>query len=82
MSILNLLMYFLHFSTDIEDLAFKLAKSEPLITPSTHLQLVDSLQKLQKKVFSTQHYRFYRHKTLKTHLLPLTNIDFDKLGRK
>uniref|UniRef100_A0A1B6MHU5 Uncharacterized protein n=1 Tax=Graphocephala atropunctata TaxID=36148 RepID=A0A1B6MHU5_9HEMI len=69
-------------STDIEELAFAVAKGEPLITPNIHHQLVDSLRRLQKKIFSTTIHRFYRHKTLKTHLLPLTNVAFDKFGKK
>ena len=45
-------------------------------------QLVETLQKLQAKVCDTNPKRYYKYKTLQTHLLPLTNIAFDKLGKR
>lgn len=45
-------------------------------------QLIESLQKLQKKVSDTGVKRYYKYKTLKTHLCPLTNVAFDKLGKR
>lgn len=45
-------------------------------------QLVETLQKLQSKVCDTNAKRYYKYKTLQTHLLPVTNIAFDKLGKR
>lgn len=55
---------------------------EPIITESVMDQLEETLLKLQAKVSDTSVKRYYKYKTLQTHLLPLTNIDFDKLGKR
>lgn len=45
-------------------------------------QLVETLQKLQTKVCDTNTRHYYKYKTLQTHLLPVTNIALDKLGKR
>lgn len=45
-------------------------------------QLEETLLKLQSKVCDDSVKHYYKYKTLKTHLLPLTNIAFDKLGKR
>lgn len=45
-------------------------------------QLVETLEKLQAKVSDKKAKRYYKHKSLQTHLLPVTNIAFDKLGKR
>ncbi|XP_071857815.1 dynein assembly factor with WD repeat domains 1 [Bombus fervidus] len=65
--------------TDIRALAESIKATEPVITESVMEQLVETLQKLQAKVCETNAKRYYKYKTLQTHLLPLTNIAFDKL---
>lgn len=81
-SLTFILWIYVCYSADIEELSFAVAKGEPLITPNVHNQLVESLKRLQKKIFSTTIHKFYRHQVLKTHLLPLTNVAFDKFGKK
>lgn len=68
--------------TDIRALAESIKATEPVITESVMEQLVETLQKLQAKVCETNAKRYYKYKTLQTHLLPLTNIAFDKLGKR
>lgn len=45
-------------------------------------QLVETLQKLQAKVCDTNAKHYYKYKSLQTHLLPVTNIALDKLGKR
>lgn len=53
-----------------------------MITESVMEQLEETLLKLQTKVCDTSVKHYYKYKTLQTHLLPLTNIAFDKLGKR
>lgn len=59
-----------------------IAKSEPLITTNVMPQLRETLLKLQKKLIEVSNKRFQKHRTLKTHILPLTNVAFDKNGTR
>ncbi|XP_017790200.1 PREDICTED: dynein assembly factor with WDR repeat domains 1-like [Habropoda laboriosa] len=68
--------------TDIRALAESIKAAEPVITENVMEQLVETLQKLQAKVCDTNTKRYYKYKTLHTHLLPLTNVAFDKLGKR
>ena len=74
--------FFCDTRTDIKALAQSIKNSEPVITESVMDQLEETLQKLQAKVCDTGVKRYYKYKTLQTHLLPLTNIAFDKLGKR
>lgn len=70
------------FSTNTKELAFLLYQKEPLITEEVRDQLEQCLEVLKKR---TEHEgptgkRFYIYKTLMTHVLPLTNVAFDKTG--
>uniref|UniRef100_A0A336K8U9 CSON001507 protein n=1 Tax=Culicoides sonorensis TaxID=179676 RepID=A0A336K8U9_CULSO len=67
--------------TDLEELAFKIEASEPLLGKSVHLQVLDALRKLQDRQKEPIKSKFYLYKTLVTHILPLTNISFDKQGQ-
>lgn len=68
--------------TNIKELAQSIKASEPVITDSVMDQLIETLEKLQSKVCDNGVKRYYKYKTLQTHLLPLTNIAFDKLGKR
>lgn len=72
------------FSTNTKELAFLLYQKEPLITEEVRDQLEQCLEVLKKR---TEHEgptgkRFYIYKTLMTHVLPLTNVAFDKTGNR
>ncbi|XP_058810322.1 dynein assembly factor with WDR repeat domains 1-like isoform X3 [Phymastichus coffea] len=69
-------------NTDIRSLADNIKATEPIITDGVMEQLIDTLQRLQTKVSDEEIKQFYKYKTLKTHLLPITNISFDKLGKR
>ncbi|XP_021915899.1 dynein assembly factor with WDR repeat domains 1 isoform X2 [Zootermopsis nevadensis] len=68
--------------TNVNELAATIAADEPLVTPSVVPQLVESLCKLQTKLSDASNHWFHNSKTLKTHLLPLTNVAFDKQGKR
>lgn len=68
--------------TNVNELAESIAADEPLVTTNVIPQLAESLAKLQTKISEANNHRFHKYKTLKTHLLPLTNIAFDKKGKR
>ena len=70
------------FSTNVNELAARIAAEEPLVTPNVIPQLVDSLRKLQNKLNDAGNHLYHKHRILKTHLLPLTNVGFDKKGER
>lgn len=59
----------------------EIAAREPLVTPEVLQDLKDALVKLQNTVFALSRKLFYKHRILKTHLLPLTNIAIDNTGK-
>ena len=71
-----------HCRTNVNELAATIAADEPLITAGVIPQLIESLSKLQTKISDASNHQFYKTKTLKTHLLPLTNVAFDKRGKR
>lgn len=72
----------MYCSTDVRALADSIKAAEPIITEGVTDQLIETLKKLQSKVCDGNVKRYYKYKTLQTHLLPLTNIAFDKLGKR
>lgn len=78
----NLLIYLFHCRTNVNELAVTIAADEPLVTAGVIPQLIESLSKLQTKISDASNHQFYKTKTLKTHLLPLTNVAFDKRGKR
>jgi dynein assembly factor with WDR repeat domains 1 len=74
--------YIFSCRTNINELAASIAEDEPLVTPNVIPQLAESLAKLQTKISDANNHRFHKYKTLKTHLLPLTNVAFDKKGKR
>lgn len=69
------------FRTDVEELAVVIAQDEPLITQNVLSQLVESLEKLQKKIYDSSVHHYNKSLKLKAHLLPLTNVAFDRQGK-
>lgn len=69
-------------STKIKKIAFEIAKSEPLITKEVLPEFLSALEKLQAKLREPVKKKFYHFKTLKAHILPLTNVAFDKAGTR
>ncbi|KFB44867.1 wd-repeat protein [Anopheles sinensis] len=69
-------------SCDLQVLTKRIASTEPLITQEVFPQVTEILEKLQKKLKEPVKTKFYLFKTLQTHILPLTNVSFDKSGKK
>lgn len=56
--------------------------NEDLLSEEYQPEIKTSLQKLQKKLHIPVKNKFYHFKSLKTNLLPLTNVAFDKEGSR
>lgn len=69
-------------STKIKTLAHEIASREPLITKDILPEFVTALNRLQSKLKEPVKKKFYHYTTLKTHILPLTNVTFDKAGAR
>lgn len=74
----------LFYSSDALLIAKELANKEQLITSNLIDQLKHCIDRLQLKLedINTTTKHFYIYKTLQNHLLPLTNIAFDKEGKR
>ena len=68
--------------TDIDVLATQIMMEEPAITPNKKPQLCKLIEKLIEKLQTRKNQRFALYKTLKAHILPLTNCAFNKSGDK
>ncbi|KAG8135982.1 hypothetical protein E2320_008957, partial [Naja naja] len=67
----------LNTATDVEALVEDIRKAEPLITQSRKDQVVHLILRLQEKLGQVDH-KFYLFKVLRAHILPLTNVAFNK----
>jgi len=74
----------LHLTTFLnpQDVAVELSTKDPLITKSKIKQVSDLVSKLQQKLqqVSLANHQYYLFKVLRAHILPLTNIAFNKSG--
>lgn len=70
------------FSTKIKQLATEVAQNEPLLTTDVLPEFALALEKLQNKLKEPVKKKFYHFKTLKSHILPLTNVAFDRAGTR
>jgi dynein assembly factor with WDR repeat domains 1 len=69
--------------SDLDMVVAQLKKRDPKIFTKDILpQVYELLEKMQKKLCEPQKNKFYLYKTLQTHILPLTNVDFDRSGQK
>lgn len=63
-------------------MAREICANEVLLCDEYLPELKTSLKKLQKKLYVPVKDKFYHFKTLKTNLLPLTNVAFNKEGNR
>ncbi|KAE8749870.1 hypothetical protein FOCC_FOCC003339 [Frankliniella occidentalis] len=70
----------LDIRSDVEAAASVLAAQEPLLTGGVRPQLVRSLRALQRRLREAANTRYLRHRTLRAHILPLTNATFSRAG--
>uniref|UniRef100_A0A7N8YEU6 Dynein assembly factor with WD repeat domains 1 n=1 Tax=Mastacembelus armatus TaxID=205130 RepID=A0A7N8YEU6_9TELE len=68
--------------TNPDELVAEIRQSEPLITESRADQVKQLIFRLQQKQGQQDHHRFCFFKELKAHILPLTNVAFDKSGSR
>uniref|UniRef100_A0A3P9BJS4 Uncharacterized protein n=1 Tax=Maylandia zebra TaxID=106582 RepID=A0A3P9BJS4_9CICH len=66
--------------TNPDELVEEIRQSEPLVTKAQADQVKQLVIRLQKKQTQQDHHRFCFSKELKAHILPLTNVAFDKSG--
>ncbi|EMP40321.1 WD repeat-containing protein 69 [Chelonia mydas] len=70
----------LWLSTDVGTLVEEIRKAEPLITASRKEQVIHLILRLQEKLGQQEDHKFYLFKVLRAHILPLTNVAFNKSG--
>ena len=68
--------------TDVEALINQILMEEPAISSSKRPHLRKLIQKLMEKLYSSVSHQFQPFRTLKAHILPLTNCGFNKSGDK
>ena len=66
--------------TDVEPLLNQIIRSEPLLSEKRKPQLSKLVYKLIEKLEGADQSNFYLFKTLRAHILPLTNCAFNKKG--
>ncbi|XP_015759205.1 PREDICTED: dynein assembly factor with WDR repeat domains 1-like [Acropora digitifera] len=67
-------------TTDVDALLDDIVAKEPLITPSKMEQVRKLIIRLQEKLAESADHHFYLFKVLRAHILPLTNVAFNKSG--
>ncbi|XP_054649680.1 dynein assembly factor with WDR repeat domains 1 isoform X5 [Dunckerocampus dactyliophorus] len=72
----------LTLKTDPDELLEEIMQSEPLITESRGEQVKKLIIRLQQKQRQEDDHKFSFSKELKAHILPLTNVAFDKSGSR
>lgn len=70
--------------TNIDNLVLNLSKTERLLSSNIHGLVKKCLKILQTKLKEDELSRkkYYIYKTLQGHILPLTNVAFDKQGKR
>ncbi|KAL6478534.1 hypothetical protein MHYP_G00119670 [Metynnis hypsauchen] len=67
---------------DVNEVLSEIRRVEPLITASRAEQVKILIQRLQDKLRQSDHRKFYLFKALQAHILPLTNVAFNKSGSR
>ncbi|CAO1438001.1 unnamed protein product [Diamesa serratosioi] len=69
--------------SDLDLVLRNLMKREPkLITKYVLPQIKELLEKMQAKLHEPTKNKYYLYKTFCAHILPLTNVDFDRSGKR
>lgn len=70
-------------NSDLDEVIRLLKKREPqILTKDVLPQVRELLDKMQNKLKEPPKNKFYLYKTLHAHILPLTNVDFDRSGTR
>ncbi|KAF5907861.1 dynein assembly factor with WDR repeat domains 1 [Clarias magur] len=67
-------------TTNVNELLSEIRRIEPLITDSRTDQVKVLIKRLQDKLSQPDERNFYLFKALRAHILPLTNVAFNKSG--
>lgn len=76
--IINLLD--LNKNTNIKEYTSEIIKQEIKLTDDVYPEVYDAIKRLQNKLKEPIEKKFYLTKTLLNHILPLTNVCFDRSG--
>ena len=77
----NYKSYF-HFSTNIDELIQKKIAAESTFQESEiYPSIRNAIVKLQNKLKEPIKKKFYLYRTIDSHILPLTNVCFDRIGK-
>ncbi|XP_027542064.1 dynein assembly factor with WDR repeat domains 1 isoform X3 [Neopelma chrysocephalum] len=68
--------------TDVTALVEEIRKGEPLITAACVEHVILLVRRLQQKLGEKENHKFSLFKVLRTHILPLTNVAFNKSGSR
>lgn len=72
----------LYFSTNIDELINKKIATEPQFRQSEiYPSIKSAIAKLQSKLKEPIKKKYYLHRTIDSHILPLTNVCFDRTGK-
>ncbi|CAH8434796.1 unnamed protein product, partial [Heterobilharzia americana] len=66
--------------SDTEELVREICAKEPLVTEKRKMQVQDLIERLKSKLSSGDKSKFGQYKILRAHILPLTNVAFNKSG--
>lgn len=67
-------------NSNTEAILQEIISREPLVTPARSDQVRKLIEKLQQKLGQSDDKHFYLFKVLRAHILPLTNVAFNKSG--
>lgn len=68
--------------TDIKVLAYRIHKENMLLSSDVQAELEEILQRLKDRCSETVTQKYYKYKALRSHVLPITNVAFDKYGER
>ncbi|KAA3677223.1 dynein assembly factor with WDR repeat domains 1 [Paragonimus westermani] len=67
--------------SDTEEILAEICEKEPLVTEKRKFQVFELIEKLKSKLAHADKSKFGSYKVLRAHILPLTNVAFDKSGK-
>ncbi|XP_069753331.1 dynein assembly factor with WD repeat domains 1 isoform X3 [Narcine bancroftii] len=67
---------------DTDVVVHEIQRIEPLVTASRTEQVKQLVKRLQEKLSQPDDHKFYLFKVLRAHILPLTNVAFNKSGSR
>lgn len=72
----------LNTETNIKEFTRQIIKLEIKLTDDVFPEVYDAVKRLQNKLREPTEKKYYLTKTLSNHILPLTNVCFNRTGQK